>query len=152
MKDAVLKDLMFQGGIDVLVRIERIYNPPRTRKGIQVESPLEALHRDQKKTPTPRTQLDLNSPTTPNRILRSSANATRIPTAIDPRLSNGSGRRSSGGSQHLPRNRTDPTRRVLFSSGLRSPSRSRNPRQAVALRRELPSEAHIEVIDIGGEE
>lgn len=45
--DVNLRNFIYKGGIDVLVRIDRgEYQPPRTRKGTVVESPIHLFGRD----------------------------------------------------------------------------------------------------------
>ncbi|OXA46639.1 E3 ubiquitin-protein ligase SINAT2-like [Folsomia candida] len=51
LTEKTVKNFMYSGGIDVLVRIEQKYVVPKTRRGVDVQSPLEIM-----KSPSSRTQ------------------------------------------------------------------------------------------------
>jgi len=86
-----LKNFMDQGGIDVLVRIEPKYVVPKTRRGVDVQSPLEIMNPISPSQSRPhwsrvgRGQNGRDFNLTPNRVARAAAlrhAESRIPVSV----------------------------------------------------------------------
>lgn len=74
--DVNLKNLIYKGGIDVLVRIDCAYEAPKTRRGVDVESPINLFG---SKSPTPQKEFMANRG---NRVNVSRNNNSRSISAL----------------------------------------------------------------------